>query len=195
MISPVADSDCAKPMMKKSGLERRIATFRDLRGENLDSVDGKIDGEMEERNQGHIKGVGDNGVLGLQMTKSKSMDPKTKKQAKGKGVMIGAGPKSGSSALRPNNSKFGVKANIVHGVFDDGSKLGLMGATDQGKNIVIQLVDVLLNLSKEKYTAVHIMGRKNMDSYNDKENEMFKFYEKSGAFQEFQSRVHNIISG
>ncbi|PPS10157.1 hypothetical protein GOBAR_AA10486 [Gossypium barbadense] len=149
----------------------RFAMLRDLRGENFGDVDGKIDGEMEERNQGQVKGVGDNGVLGLEMTKRRSMDTKAKKWAKGKGAIAG------------------------HGVFDDGSKLGLMGATDQGKNIVIQPVDVSLNLNKEKHTAVHIMERKNMNSYNDKENEMFRFGEKSSAFQELQSRVHNIISG
>ncbi|KAH1063437.1 hypothetical protein J1N35_028424 [Gossypium stocksii] len=154
----------------------QFAAFGDLRGENLGSVDGKIDGEMEERNQGQIKGVGDNGVFGLQMTK-------------------GTWPKSSPSTLRPNNSRFGVTDNVGHGVYDDGSKLGLMGATDQGKNIVIQPVDVSLNLNKEKHTAVHIMERKNMDLYNDKENEMFRFSEKSGVFQELQSRVHNIIFG
>nr|KJB36613.1 hypothetical protein B456_006G167200 [Gossypium raimondii] len=77
--SPTADFDCASPVMEKSGLERRMvveqrkersrvtrkesndsygdtfggswfATLRDLRGENLSDVDGKIDDEMEDRN-------------------------------------------------------------------------------------------------------------------------------------------------
>lgn len=34
-----------------------------------------------------------------------------------------------------------------------------------------------------------------MDSYNDKENEMFIFGGKSGASQKLQSRAHNISSG
>ncbi|MBA0701537.1 hypothetical protein Goari_023006 [Gossypium aridum] len=71
------------------------------------------------------------------MTKSISMDTKAKKRAKGNGVMICVGPESSSSALRPNNGKFGVKVIAGHGVIDDGSKLRLMGATNRGKNIVI----------------------------------------------------------
>ncbi|MBA0677875.1 hypothetical protein Goari_019258 [Gossypium aridum] len=73
---------------------------------------------------------GHNGVLRLQVTKSKYMDAKAKNRAKGKRVMIGVGPKSGPSALRPNNGRFGVKAIVGHGVFDDGSKLRLMGVAD-----------------------------------------------------------------
>ncbi|MBA0625003.1 hypothetical protein Godav_010262 [Gossypium davidsonii] len=41
--------------------------------------------------------------------------------------MIGVRPKSSQLALRPNNGKFGVKVIAGHGVFDDGSKLRLMG--------------------------------------------------------------------
>ncbi|MFQ6662670.1 hypothetical protein Gotur_030451 [Gossypium turneri] len=90
--SPKIDSDCVSPMMEKSGIERRVeeepfghwmfAALGDFRGENLDDVDGKIDDEMEERNQRQIKGVGGNGVLGLQMTESRSMDTKANKRAK-----------------------------------------------------------------------------------------------------------------
>ncbi|KAH1113737.1 hypothetical protein J1N35_007115 [Gossypium stocksii] len=40
---------------------------------------------------------------------------------------------------------------------------------------------------------MRIMERKNMASFNDEENEMSRFSEKSGASQELQSRVHNII--
>ncbi|MBA0700977.1 hypothetical protein Goari_021899 [Gossypium aridum] len=61
--------------------------------------------------------------------------------------MIGVRPKSSPLALRPNNGKFRVKVIAGHGVFDDGSKLRLMGATDREK-IVIQPVDVSLNLNK-----------------------------------------------
>ncbi|KAK5837181.1 hypothetical protein PVK06_012991 [Gossypium arboreum] len=145
---------------------------------------------MKERNQGQIKDVGDIGVLGIQVTVSRSMDIEVKKREKEKGVMVDAGLKFGSSALRPNNDIFGVKANVRHGVFDDGSQSGPMGAI---KNIVIQPVDVSLTLNKEKHTAMRIMDRKNMDLYNDKENVMFKFGKKTGASQELQSRAHNII--
>ncbi|PPD87861.1 hypothetical protein GOBAR_DD15200 [Gossypium barbadense] len=107
-----------------------FAAFGDIRGENLGNVNGKIDDKMEDRNREQIKSVGDNGVLRLQVTKSKYMDAKAKNRAKGKGVMIGVGPKSGPSALRPNNGRFGVKAIVRHGFFDDGSKVGLMGASD-----------------------------------------------------------------
>ncbi|PPD90648.1 hypothetical protein GOBAR_DD12387 [Gossypium barbadense] len=84
--------------------------------------------------------------------------------------MVDVGLKFGSSALRPNNDIFGVKTNVGQGVFDDGSKSGPMGATDRGKNIVIQPVDISLTLNKEKHTAMRIIDRKNVDSYNDKEN-------------------------
>ncbi|MBA0880090.1 hypothetical protein Goshw_005331 [Gossypium schwendimanii] len=85
--SPTVDSDCVSQMIEKSGIERRrcfwwFAALGDFRGENLIDVDGKIDEEMEERNQRQIKGVGGNGVLGLQMTESGSMDTKANKRAK-----------------------------------------------------------------------------------------------------------------
>lgn len=48
------------------------------------------------------------------------MDIKAKQGAKGKGLMVGVGPKSCPSTLRPNNGRFGLKANNGQGLFDDG---------------------------------------------------------------------------
>ncbi|MBA0851709.1 hypothetical protein Goshw_024652 [Gossypium schwendimanii] len=111
------------PRLPERGRFARLAVYVNLRkplvskGRKFGNVNGKIDDKMEDRNREQTKGVGDNGVLRLQVTKSKYMDAKAKNRAKGKGVMIGVGPKSGPSALRPNNGRFGVKAIVGMGCF------------------------------------------------------------------------------
>lgn len=50
---------------------------------------------------------------------------------------MGTRPKAGPLTLRVNNGKFRVKINTGQEVFDDGSKLGLMGTVDLEKNIVV----------------------------------------------------------
>ncbi|PPD79808.1 hypothetical protein GOBAR_DD23256 [Gossypium barbadense] len=61
-----------------------FAAFGDLGGKNHAIVNGEINGQKEGRNLEQIQGVGDNWAIG---------------------------PRSGPPALRPNNGRFGVKAN------------------------------------------------------------------------------------
>ncbi|MBA0568521.1 hypothetical protein Golob_006013, partial [Gossypium lobatum] len=112
-------------------------------------VNDKYNGEKKETNMKQTNNVGEN-VLALQMIRSKAVENRAKQRAKGKKVMVGTGPNSVLTALRPINGRFGMKPN-----------------NGQGEKL---------------------------SSNTDKENEVFKFGQKSVVPEEQLLRTQTVLS-
>ncbi|MBA0723170.1 hypothetical protein Golax_003778, partial [Gossypium laxum] len=149
----------------------RFAALGVVEEESSAVVNDKYNGEKKETNMKQTNNVGEN-VLALQMIRSKAVENRAKQRAKGKKVMVGTGPNSVLTALRPINGRFGMKPNngqgvfSDEGVFSDGLKLDFMGTTDRGK----------------------------IYSNTDKENEVFKFGQKSVVPEEQLLRTQTVLS-
>ncbi|MBA0704181.1 hypothetical protein Golax_016453 [Gossypium laxum] len=80
-------------------------------------------------------------------------------------MVMGNGPKLAMKVLKPNKGSLGMNLNIGPGAFDDGSRLAQVGATNRGKAIVKEKVEILTNLNKEKHAAVHILEKEKMGQW------------------------------
>ncbi|MBA0639810.1 hypothetical protein Goklo_022820, partial [Gossypium klotzschianum] len=120
-----------------------------------------------------MKKANGDGDMGLGFPEKNIIETKGKQaklRAKGKKVVMGNGPKLALKVLKPNNGSLGMNLNIGRGAFDDGSRLAQVGATNRGKAIVKEKVEILTNLIKEKHAAIHILEKEKMGVNIDKEN-------------------------
>ncbi|MBA0694313.1 hypothetical protein Goari_004624 [Gossypium aridum] len=88
----------------------RFAALGVVEEESSAVVNDKYNGEKKETNMKQTNNVGEN-VLALQMIRSKAVENRAKQRAKGKKVMVGTGPNSVLTALRPISGRFGMKPN------------------------------------------------------------------------------------
>ncbi|MBA0591766.1 hypothetical protein Gorai_008765, partial [Gossypium raimondii] len=85
----------------------RFPAFGEVEGDEQDSVNDLIDEEKVEGRMEKNKVMGFVGDLRIQGTKNQTKENRMRQQVKGKGLLIGIGPKAISKALRPNNGKMG----------------------------------------------------------------------------------------
>lgn len=104
-----------------------------------------------------------------------------RQRVKGKGLLIGIGPKAISKVLRPNNGNMGVRVKKINGKFDNAFKMGPKEFEGYRGNFMIQPINVSLNLNQEKHKMVHLTEKQNFDSVIGKENKLFNFGESSNA--------------
>ncbi|MBA0600213.1 hypothetical protein Gorai_006409, partial [Gossypium raimondii] len=76
-------------------------------------------------------------------------------KAKGKGVIVGSGPRIGLKVIGHNNAAGRAPSTARLGSFDDRLYMGLQKSIGQEKDLIVQPVSVRSILDKEKLAVVH----------------------------------------
>ncbi|MBA0571019.1 hypothetical protein Golob_004615 [Gossypium lobatum] len=89
------------------------------------------------------------------VSKNGSFQRKQTVKAKGKGVIVGSGPRIGLKVIGHNNAAGRAPSTARLGSFDDRLHMGLQKSIGQEKDLIVQPVSVRSILDKEKHAVVH----------------------------------------
>ncbi|PPE01065.1 hypothetical protein GOBAR_DD01916 [Gossypium barbadense] len=91
------------------------------------------------------------------VSKNGSFQRKQTVKAKGKGVIVGSGPRIGLKVIGHNNAAGRAPSTARLGSFDDRLYMGLQKSIGQEKDLIVQPVSVRSILDKEKLAVVHLV--------------------------------------